>query len=182
MPAIAVMPPSGQVDQEDPAPARGDEQAADRGTHGGGKGRARRPQPDGRRAALGGNSGSSRASEVGIMSAAPTAWITRAPTRVQGPSEGAERRGDQEEAETAEEDPLAPDQVGQPPGRHEQGREDDRVAVQHPGELGEARAGEVRLDRRKGDVDDEEVEVGEKGPGGDDQQYLPAAGHRPTSI
>ena len=53
--------------------------------------------------------------------------------------------------------------VGEPAGRHEQGGDDDEVAVEHPGERVPARAREGGRDVGEGDVDDRRVEEGEEG-------------------
>ena len=45
-----------------------------------------------------------------------------------------------------------PDTVSDPTSRHQQRREDDRVAIQHPRERREARAGQVALDPSTGQI------------------------------
>lgn len=49
--------------------------------------------------------------------------------------------------------------VGDAAGDYEERREDDRVAVEDPGEGAEAATAERAADRWEGHVDDEEVEV-----------------------
>lgn len=72
------------------------------------------------------------------------------------------------------------DPVRQPPGGDQQRGEDDGVAVQYPGEGGQAAAVEVLLHRREGDVDDEQVEVRDEDRGGDHQER--GAAVRPVPV
>ncbi len=91
------------------------------------------------------NSGSSSASEVGSISAAPIACTTRVATSAS--TDQARRTGgarDGEEREPGEEDALAPVGVGPAAGGDEQRGEDDRVRVEDPAEAAEAGAGELR--------------------------------------
>ena len=71
-----------QVDEEHPAPADGvDEEAAERGPEGGGDRAHRAPDGDGDRHPLPGVARSTRASDVGVMAAAPIACTIRAAIR-----------------------------------------------------------------------------------------------------
>ena len=103
-----------------------------------------------------------------MSSAAPTACPARAATRTaERRRQGARRRRDREHDQPELERLAAAEQVGEAAGRHETGREDDRVRVQHPRERGGRAAGEALLDRGERDVDDEEVELGHERPDGD---------------
>ena len=85
----------------------------------------------------GSNSGSISPSEVGSISAPPTAWTTRAATST--PTDGAAAQAgarEHEHAEAEQEGALAPERVGPAAGWDEQRREHDRVGAQHPRERG----------------------------------------------
>jgi hypothetical protein len=71
--------------------------------------------------------------------------------------EAAEHRGGDEGGDADQKDPLAPEQVAEPPGEQQQAAEGDQVAVDHPGE-GRLAEMKVRLDGGEGDVDDRRVE------------------------
>ena len=92
----------------------------------------------------------------------------------------AEQAGEGEEAEAAEEDALVAEAVGEPAGRDQQRRDDDEVAVEHPGEQAPARLREGGRDVREGDVDDRRVEEDEEGAGAGDEdaRSMPAVIHR----
>jgi hypothetical protein len=62
--------------------------------------------------------------------------------------------------------------VSQPARQHQQGGVDDRVAVQHPGQIAEVGLVQLAGDLRQGHVDDEQVQAGHDHPGADDQQDL----------
>ena len=145
-----------------PATSRPPERRA--GRRGGSAGRG--PDADrGRRARWASNSGSISPSDVGSISAAPTPGSTRAATS--NSTDGAARTGgagEDEDAEAGEEHALAPEGVRPAPGGHEQRGEDDRVGVQDPGQRRQRGAGEVPLDLREGDVDDEQVEARHEDP------------------
>ena len=114
-----------------------------------------------------------------MIIAPPAAWSTRAATRT--PTDGAAAHSAEpsgEDRQPDEEHALAPDPVGEPPGRHEQRREDDRVRVQDPGEVGERGAGEVPGELRERDVDDEEVEARDEDAERGDEEDPPALVHR----
>ena len=126
----------------------------------------------------GSNSGSSSASEVGTSSAAPAACRTRAATS--SVTDGASPHSAEPSTNSARpprKPRRRPVRSAQAPGRHEQRREDDRVGVQHPGQLADARAAEVGPDVRERDVDDEEVEARHERGDGDQGEDLPASLH-----
>ena len=113
----------------------------------------------------GSNSGSSSASEVGSRKRrAGCLDDARADERADRRGETAQRRAEHEDREPPEEGAPAPVPVGQAAGRDHESREHDRVGVQHPGDRGDARAGEVAFDLREGDVHDEEVEADHEDP------------------
>ena len=126
----------------------------------------------------GGKAGSRRPSVVGIIIAAPTAWRTRAPTRKGIEGEIAQSAEAADEGEQADdEDALAADPVGDPPGRDQQRGEDDRVAVQDPGEARQRGVVEGAREVGEGDVDDEQVEAGHEEADRGDCEHLPAVCH-----
>jgi hypothetical protein len=65
--------------------------------------------------------------------------------------------------------------VSQPARENEQGRVDDRVAVQHPGQRAETGLTQVYRDLRQRDVHDEQVQAGHDHAGADDDQDLSGA-------
>jgi hypothetical protein len=81
----------------------------------------------------------------------------------------AEQAGGGETRDPEQEDPLVAKAVGEPAGGHEQGGDDDEVAVEHPGERVASRPGEGARDVGEGDVDDRRVEEGEEGAGACDR-------------
>ena len=89
---------------------------------------------------------------------------------------GAGRGGGGEDGNAEEEGPVAAVAVGQPPEEHQQGRVDDGVAVEHPGQLAQVRGLEVPGDLGQRHVDDEQVEAGEHHAGADDDQHLAGGG------
>ena len=127
----------------------------------------------------GGNSGSSRAREVGTRIAPPAACSTRAATSRlrRGRHAAQHRRGDERGHSDQEHAPPA-DEVGEPPGRHEQRREHDVVGVQHPGQVGARGLGEVALDVGERDVHDRHVEEAHEDCDCGDGEDLPATFHR----
>ena len=120
---------------------------------------------------------SRRPSDVGMTSAAPTAWTARAATST--PTEGAaaqpaEPMREHHEAEL--ERPPPAQEVAEPPGGDETRGEHDRVRVQHPRQRAVGAAREVERDRRERDVHDEEVQLGHEHADGDDGEGPAAAG------
>ncbi len=94
----------------------------------------------------------------------------------------AEQAGDGEAGHPQQEDPLVAEAVGEPPGRDQQGRDDDEVAVQHPGEFAPLCPGEGGRDVGEGDVDDRRVEEGDESAGAGDRHRalsMPTVIHRP---
>ena len=69
----------------------------------------------------------------------------------------AERRGAREDGEADHPQTPAAEYVGERAAREQQGGERERVGVDHPLQVGEARV-QRRLNRRQGDVDDRDVE------------------------
>jgi hypothetical protein len=167
----------GQVDEEDPAPARREQQPADDGAAARAERGDGRPDPhDGR--VLAGREGGQREPER-------CRDEHRARRRLQHPGgdEHAERGcggagggREPEQRHPEQERGAAAGVVGEPPGGDEQRGEHDRVGVQHPGHVGErgvpervAQRGERRADREQ--VEDRE-ELRRRGDGED----APAAG------
>ena len=97
----------------------------------------------------------------GTIRPAPTAWITRARDQL-GHARGqtAQQRAQAEDDQAGDEEPAAPDPVGPPPGGHEHRGEDDRVAVEHPGQRAQAGARVLAADVGERQVDDEQVQAG----------------------
>ena len=81
----------------------------------------------------------------------------------------AEQAGGGEAGDAEQEDPLVAEAVGEAAGRHQQRRDHDEVAVEHPGEGATIGPGKGRRDVRKGDVDDRRVEKGDEGAGTGDR-------------
>ncbi len=160
----------GQVDQEHPAPARLDQQPADRGTECGGRAADGRPQADGRPLPLRPESREEQPERGGEHE--------RAATRLQDPGgdEEAQRRGDgtqcggrREDGQPEQECLLAPGPIGPAAGGHERGGEDDGVGAEHPRQRAEGLTVVGGRDAREGDVDDEQIERGQEHPRQDDQ-------------
>src|SRR5262249_31697957 len=147
------------VDEEDPAPARGNQETADRRTGRGGHRADRGPDADRPGSALAGD-GVEQEGERGRGEGGGAGGLEQ-PRGDEGDRSGrggAEGGGDGEKDQTEEETALLARAVGDPAGGDEERGEDDRVAVEDPGEAGQTGAGEVPLDFGKSDVDDEEVE------------------------
>ena len=167
-------PQRGQADrdvhEEDPPPVGGDEQAADHGTERRGQAADRGPRADGRVAALVGRGGEDEAQgRGGEQGGARPLDDAERDERLDARRQPARGRGEGEDQHADEEPELAAASLGQPPEQHEQRREGDRVAIEHPRQARERRV-EVARHLRQGDVDDEEVEAGEDHPGAHDQQ------------
>ena len=98
------------------------------------------------------------ASAVANIIAPPIPWTPRAMIRKSASlASAAGERGDGEEDDAQQEDPLAAEEVGERAGGQDAGREGERVGVDHPLEVGE-RGVERPLDRRQGDVHDRDVQ------------------------
>ena len=116
-------------------------------------------------------------SDVGMTSAAPTAWTARAPPRARRRRARRRSRPSRREDHEAElERPPPAQEIAEPPGGDETRGEHDRVRVQHPRERAVGAAGEVERDRRERDVDDEEVQLGHEHAEGDDGEGKPPPG------
>jgi hypothetical protein len=87
--------------------------------------------------------------------------------------DGAQDRSQREQLESEDEDTPASEQVGDLPGRDQEGREDDVVEVQNPGQRRDRRARERALHVREGDVDDRRVDEGHARPQRGDRQDRP---------
>ena len=110
--------------------------------------------------------------------AAPRAWTMRAATSRS--SEGAAPQSAEatvNSADARDERPAAAEQVGEAAAHDEEGREDDVVGVEDPGQAGDGRRRERLPDRGEGDVDDGRVEEGQEGAEAGDQQD-PRSGRR----
>ncbi len=88
----------------------------------------------------------------------------------------AQQRGDREDLQAEDEHPPAPEQVGDPPGGHEEGREHDVVGVQDPRQRGDRRASERARDVGEGDVDDRRVDERDGRAERGDGQHRPRRG------
>ena len=113
------------------------------------------------------------ASEAGAIIAAPTPCRTR--KAISSASEGAtaqSRLAAVKPAIAEQEDPPVAEAVGEAAGRDQQRRDDDEVAVEHPGERVAARPREGGRDVGEGDVDDRRVEEGDEGAGAGDRHAL----------
>ena len=80
-----------------------------------------------------------------------------------------QQRGADENRETRQVDPLAPDQVTDPAGEQEQAAECDQVRVDYPRQAG-LREGQVLLNRRQRDVDDRHVDDDQEESGAQNYQ------------
>ena len=106
----------------------------------------------------GANSWAIRASEVANIIAPPMPWSPRATFSSRGRSgQPAEERGEDEEQQAGHENPPPAQQIGDRAGREQQRGERQRVRVDDPLQILEARA-QVALDARQGDVHDRDVE------------------------
>ncbi len=90
------------------------------------------------------------------MIAAPTPWTTRAAMRATNEGAAPQARGRHGEREARHEDLLGVVTVAYGAGGQEEGREGERVAVDHP--LKTDSAAEVRTERLGGDVHDADVQ------------------------
>jgi hypothetical protein len=168
----------GHVDEEDPAPAGLHEQAAERRAGRRGDPPDRRPRADRDVAALGRELRQQQAERGGHQERG--AEPLHGPRGDQQPDRGrrsAGRGGGGEDRDAEQEGALAPERVRPAAGDDEEGRKDDCVGVEHPGEGPQAGAREVRADLREGDVDDEQVEPRHEHAGDDHAQHLPFALH-----
>ena len=95
--------------------------------------------------------------------------------------ERAEQRGRREDRQADHEDAAAAEPVGERAGGEDEGRERERVGVDHPLEVGEARA-EVLLDRRQGGVHHGDVEQQHERGHADREQGPPLALHRGATL
>ena len=126
---------------------------------------------------------STRLSEVGVSRAAPAACTSRnaisMATLVAAPqaAEAAVKMATPEQEAV-----LAPVPVGQPAHQDEQRGVDDRVAVEHPGQVAQAAAAQVPRDGGQGHVDDEQVQAGQHDAGADDDQDLARPAARPGPL
>ena len=87
--------------------------------------------------------------------------------------QAAEQGADDECGQPRDEELPAADPVGPAPGRHEHRREDDRVAVENPGQRAQAGARVLPADVGEGQVDDEAVKAAHEygqGQNGDDSR------------
>ena len=94
---------------------------------------------------------------------------------------GTEQAGGGKATNAKQEDPLVAEAIGEPAGRHQQRRDDDEVAVEHPGKRVSARTRERARDIREGDVDNRRVEEGKERPRAGDRHdpSMPTVIHRP---
>ena len=90
--------------------------------------------------------------------------------------EAAEQRGGREEDQPDREDHPAPEHVGERAGGQQQRGQRQRVGVDHPLQVGEARV-QARLDPRQRDVHDRDVEQQHEGRDADRDQRPPLAVH-----
>ena len=160
----------GQVDEEDPAPAGLDQQAADRRAERSGRTADGGPQAD-RRTLAGGTERRQQQAERGgqHQGAADRLQHAGADQELEGRGDGTEggRRG--EDGQSEQEGPLAAGPVGPTAGRHQDGGEDDGVGAEHPRQRAQALAVVRGRDAGEGDVDDEQVERREEHARQDDQ-------------
>ena len=129
----------------------------------------------------GGKLASSRPSEVGVISAAPTACSTRKPTSTAmllAAPHAAEASGEQ--ADAAQEAGVAPEPLGEASEEDQQRGIGDGVGVQHPGHVLQRHAAQAARHVREGHVDDEQIEVREADRDADDRQHPVRAG-RPAA-
>ncbi len=165
------------VDDEHPAPVGLDQQSAEDRSEAGGDPADRGPGPDGA-GALGRGSGVQQQRERGRHQRGRARRLEHAGgvEPADGRGERAECGGDGEDGQPGKEHLAVADAVRQSSGGDQQRGEDDGVAVQHPGQGGQAAAVEVLLHRREGDVDDEQVEVRDEDRGGEHQERGAAVG------
>ena len=169
--------PDRDVDEEDPRPAqvRGQhaaEQHAD-GRAGAGSG-AVDPEREVPLAALGERGHQQRERRRREQRAAEALEGAEADQRGLRPGEAAEQRADGEEGEPRDEQPPAPEQVGEPAAEQQDAAEHDRVGGDHPLQV-RLREVQVGLDRRQRDVHDRDVEDDHELRGDDQCECAPAA-------
>ena len=178
---ISAGSPMKRLTKKDPAPARRPRRARRRAP--GPVAAAMAPVAPQRAVAVArcssGNSGSSRAREVGTRIAAPAACTTRARDqhldRGRQPADRPRRRGRSRRRRRTS--AAGPRRSASRPGRDQEGGEDDVVGVEDPGQAGERRVGERLHDVREGDVDDGDVEEAHEDGDRGDEQHLPALLH-----
>ena len=150
----------GQVDEQHPAPAEllGDHPPEQRP---GGTARAvhRAPQPD--RAMTSGTGlergGDDRQRRGGHQRTGEALERPGADEHAARRRDASHQRGHGEERQSGDEGPPLAPQVAGTAGQHEEAREDDRVGIDDPLQV-RGRELQARLDRRKRDVDDRQVE------------------------
>jgi hypothetical protein len=166
----------GNVDEEDPVPADVlcDETADQRSDRQGQRGDAR-PDAD-RHPALPRREGGGDDRERGGVheGRADALDDPRADQDLRATGQAAGERGAREDDEPDDEDAPPAEQVGQLPAREHEHAEGERVAVEHPLELGDPDA-EVVLDRRQRHVHDRVVEHDHEEPECDGSQRPPLA-------
>ena len=91
-------------------------------------------------------------------------------------ADAAEGRGEREEADAGDEDPLAAEQVAERAGVQRAAGEQQGVGVDHPLEVGEGGM-EVPLDARQRDIDDRDVEEEHEDGDADDDEGPPLPLH-----
>src|SRR5262249_32554398 len=97
--------------------------------------------------ALAGTDASSSDSDAGTIRPAPHAWMIRAAISAATPgAQAAPRRADADRARAGGEAPPTADPVSPPAGWHQDGGEDDRVTVEHPGQRAEGCPGVIPAD------------------------------------
>ena len=178
--AIATMP-IGTLTRKTRRQSLADRGRPQRGADAGRRGGDRRPQATAWARCSASKAASTSASDEGMRKAAANACSTR--KAISRPSEGAPAQSadaEREDPEREQEHPAAPEQVGDPPGGHEERREDDVVGAQHPRHRGDARLRERALDARERDVDDRRVDERDEDPERCHREHGPRGG-RPAS-
>ena len=171
------------VDEEDPLPAEGvDEHAPDERAHGHPDADARSPDPE-RGLALAGrellrDQGEHRSEHRRAADSLQAAGEVER-ERVRG--EPREERGGREGGEPDREDELAAQPVGQRPRHQRERGQGEDVGVDHPLQVGQARA-EVTLDLGQRDVHDRDVEQEHERRDRDGYQCPPFTSHFATSV
>ena len=166
----------GDVDEEDPRPAEGAGQRAAE-QHAGCAAAARGGAPDTERevalAALRERRGQDREGCRRQHRRAEPLERAEGDQRSLRPGEPVEQRTDREDHEACDEEPAAPEQVGEPAAEQERAAEEDRVGGDHPLQalLAEVQVG---LDRGQCDVDDRNVQDDHELGGDDDRESEPA--------
>ena len=90
-----------------------------------------------------------------------------------GPGEAAQQRARGEQRQAGDEEPSAPEQIGDPAAEQQRPAEENRVGGDHPLQV-RLREAEIRLDRRQRDVHDRDVENDHELGGDDERQCTPA--------